>query len=132
MKRSARGQAVVEMAVVVPLMLAITFSFLGMIVWLETAHDLRAATTLASTTAATFADDSPAAASAEAETFFGTMRQYGYVEVSAFACRRVGTRVSCDAAATLRFDRTPLGMAWVANPTMRASSVSYASAYRSR
>jgi len=120
------------MAIVVPLMLIIVFGFLGILLWLETVHDLRAATALASTTAATFRDDSPASISAESETFFGTMRQYGYVEVQRFNCVHAGTRVSCSAAAVLHFDRTPLSLAWPANPTLTAAAISYSSAFRTR
>jgi hypothetical protein len=127
-----QGQAVVEMAMVLPIMLALIFGFLGLLLWVETIHELRAATALASTTAATFAEDSPAAATAEGETFFGTMRQYGYVDVRSFGCRRSGTRVACEASAVLRFDRTPLAVAWPANPRMEAAAVSYASAFRGR
>ena len=127
-----RGQAVIEMAMVIPLMLAIIFGFVGVLLWLETAHDLRAATALASTTAATFRDDSPDAVAAESETFAGTMRQYGYVEVRAFSCTHAGTRVTCDASAVLRFDRTPLAVAWPTNPTINATGVSYSSAFRTQ
>lgn len=129
---SRPGQAVIEMAMVVPLMLAIVFGFIGLLLWVETAHDLRAATALASATAATFSDDIPAAATAESDTFFGTMRQYGYVEVRGFACEHSGTRVTCGASAVLRFDRTPLAIAWPANPSMTATAVSYASPFRTR
>ncbi|MDQ6747506.1 MAG: hypothetical protein M3010_05295 [Candidatus Dormibacteraeota bacterium] len=117
---------------VVPIMLAIIFGFLGLLLWVETVHDLRAATALASTTAATFRDDSAAASAAEAETFYGTMRQYGYVDVRAFACSHAATRVSCDATAVLRFDRTPLSVAWPTNPRMTATAVSYSSEFRTR
>lgn len=120
------------MAMVVPLMLAIIFGFLGLLLWVETAHDLRAATALASATAATFRDDTPASGTAEADTFFGTMRQYGYVEVHSFACRHAGARVTCSSSATLRFDRTPLAVAWPTNPRMSADAVSYSSAFRTR
>jgi hypothetical protein len=134
MRRGSRGQAVVEMAMVVPVMLAIIFGFLGVLLWLETLHDLRAATALASTTAATFREDSPAAGQAEAETFIGTMRQYAYVEVRSFACahEEATFRVRCGATATLRFDRTPLAVAWPVNPALDASAVSYFSRFRSR
>lgn len=117
---------------VVPVMLAIIFGFLGLLLWLETVHDLRAATALAGTTAATFRDDSSASVVAEGETFYGTMRQYSYVEIQRFNCRHAGTRVSCAASAVLRFDRTPLSVAWPGNPTMTAGSVSYSSAFRTR
>jgi Flp pilus assembly protein TadG len=127
-----RGQAVVEMAMVVPIMLVIIFGFLGLLLWEETAHDLRAATALASTTAATFRDDSGAAVSAEGETFYGTMRQYSYVEVGSFTCSHAGTRVTCTASAVLRFDRTPLAVAWPTNPRMNATAVSYSSEFRTQ
>ena len=132
MRRGSSGQAVIEMAMVVPIMLALVFGFLGLLLWIETIHDLRAATTLAATTAATFREDSPAAATAENETFLGTMRQYGYVEVVRFGCGHTGTRVTCAATATLHFDHTPLGVAWAANPTFSADAVSYSSAFRTR
>jgi Flp pilus assembly protein TadG len=131
MKRE-RGQAVVEMAMVVPIMLVIIFGFLGLLLWEETAHDLRAATALASTTAATFRDDSGPALAAEGETFYGTMRQYAYVEVGSFTCSHTATRVTCTAAAVLRFDRTPLAVAWPTNPRMNASAVSYSSEFRTQ
>ena len=132
--QGSRGQAVIEMAMVVPIMLAIIFGFLGLLLWIETVHDLRAATTLAGTTAATFRDDSAEATRAEAETFNGTMRQYDYIEVRSFGCRHdQGTfRVNCSAAAVLRFDRTPLAVAWPGNPTLNTVAVSYFSRFRSR
>ncbi len=120
------------MAMVVPVMLVIIFGFLGLLLWIETVHDLRAATALASTTAATFRDDSGPSAAAESETFYGTMRQYGYVDVRAFNCSHAGTRVTCDASAVLRFDRTPLAVAWPTNPAMTATAVSYSSEFRTR
>gem|GEM_PF-2692368 len=129
---TSAGQAVVEMALVVPIMLAIIFGFLGLLLWLETAHDLRAAIALASTTAATFRDDSAAATAAESDTFYGTMRQYPYVDIQRFSCGHADVRVSCTASAVLRFDRTPLSVAWPANPTLTAAAVSYSSAFRTR
>lgn len=117
---------------VLPLMVAITFGFLGLLVWIETAHDLGAATALASTTAATFRDDSQASTAAEAETFYGTMRQYPYVDVRNFSCGHAGTRVSCTATAVLRFDRTPLAVAWPVSPTLSAVAASYSSGFRTR
>lgn len=130
----SRGQAVIEMAMVVPIMLVIIFGFLGLLLWIETVHDLRAATTLAGTTAATFREDSIEASRAEAETFNGTMRQYGYVEVRSFGCRHdpANFRVDCDATAVLRFDRTPLAVAWPGNPALNAHALSYFSRFRSR
>ncbi|GAC1329011.1 MAG: hypothetical protein NVSMB17_04980 [Candidatus Dormibacteria bacterium] len=122
------------MAIVLPLMLAITFGFLGLLLWIETVHDLRAATALAGTTAATFRDDSPDATRAEMETFAGTMRQYSYVEIRSLRCthQEATYRVACTASATLRFDRTPLAVAWPANPSLEADAVSYFSRFRSR
>ncbi|MFN2463982.1 MAG: TadE family protein [Candidatus Dormibacteria bacterium] len=131
---TARGQAVIEMAMVIPLMLAIIFGFLGVLLWIETFHDLRAATALASTTAATFRDDSAEARAAETETFDGTMRQYSYVQVRSFGCVHdpITYRVSCRASAMLRFDRTPLAVAWPGNPGFDSVAVSYFSRFRSR
>jgi len=122
------------MAIALPLMLAITFGFLGLLLWIETVHDLRAATTLAGTTAATFRDDSPAAHRAEMETFEGTMRQYTYIEVRSLQCSHQETtlRVTCSASVTLRFDHTPLALAWPGNPVLEATAVSYFSRFRSR
>ena len=120
------------MALVVPLMLAILFGFLGVLLWVETAHDLSAAVALASTTASTFREDSPAAVAAENDTFYGTMRQYPYVDIRRFRCLHEATRVSCTASAALRFDRTPLSVAWPGNPTLTSAAVSYSSAYRTR
>lgn len=122
------------MAMVAPIMLVIIFGFLGLLLWIETLHDLRAATTLASTTAATFRDDSANSLKAESETFNGTMRQYSYVEVTAFRCshEQANFRVSCTASATLRFDRTPLAIAWPGNPALHAGAESYFSQFRSR
>jgi hypothetical protein len=120
------------MAMVLPVMLAIIFGFLGLLIWLETAHDLGAATALASTTAATFRDDSQASAGAEQETFYGTMRQYQYVDIRSFTCHHAGTRVTCSASAVLRFDHTPLAVAWPVSPTLSAAAVSYSSAFRTQ
>ena len=122
------------MAIVFPVMVAIIFGFLGLLLWVETVHDLRAATTLASTTAATFRDDSAEATRAEAETFNGTLRQYSYVEVRSFQCTHdpVNFRVNCVGQAVLRFDRTPLAVAWPGNPAIDASAISYFSRFRSR
>ena len=120
------------MAVVLPLMLAICFGFLGLLIWIETIHDLRAATALASTTAATYRDDTAGSAASEADTFYGTMRQYRYVQVQTFGCHHAGTRVSCAASAVLRFDLTPVSVAWPGNPTLTADAVSYSSAFRTR
>ena len=127
------GQAVVEMAIVLPLMLLMTFGFLGVMVWMETVTELQAGTALAATTAATFADDSGAARAASNDTYRGTMRQYHYVDLGALLCRHAGpgTRVECTATATLRFDRTPLALAWFVNVPMSARAVSYSSAFRS-
>jgi hypothetical protein len=60
------------------------------------------------------------------------MRQYSYVSVAKFQCHHAGPRVSCAAAAVLRFDRTPLALAWPGNPTLAAQATSYSSAFRTR
>jgi len=129
--RSREGQAVIEMAVVVPIMLLLTAGFLGVLVWMETITELQAGTALATTTAATFAEDSDTARAAEQDSFAGTMRQYRYVEVGTLVCSHRGTRVECSSSAVLRYDRTPLAVAWFVNVPMSARAVSYSSAFRS-
>lgn len=131
--RGQRAQAVVEMALVLPVMLAMIFGFFAVLLWMETAHDVSAATTLAAASGATFAADGPDATTAENETFQGTMRQYAYVDLGAPTVRcahATATRLECHADVTLRYDRTPFAVIFVFNPSMHADAVSYSSQYR--
>jgi hypothetical protein len=130
--RGQRGQALLETAMTIPLMLLLLLGFLAVLVRVEAQLELDAATSLA--TAAAAAGSTLSADYARA-TWTGTLRQYRYLRPGALdgcAAYRAGERVTCRGSATLDYRETPMGLV-VPHPfRIESAATARSSAYRSR
>jgi Flp pilus assembly protein TadG len=117
MVENQRGQAIVETAIVVPLLILLAMVVIAAMV-IAIAHlQVNAATSLAAASAASAPIDPVVSRRWAEQTYSGSLNDYGYLRVdpldatSPNTCRRnsvVDTTIRCHGHATLRFSQTPL------------------------
>lgn len=129
------GQALVETAVTLPVLLALFFGFLCAGVGAQGYVDLNTAVYLAAASNVTaFADDQPDADRFATDTFDHTIAHDTLLERQAFSCGgdyTAGGTVTCQGSAVLRFSWTPLSVAIPFDPTVTARASAVRSRYRS-
>jgi hypothetical protein len=132
--RSA-GQALIETAVTLPVLLALFFGFLGAGVAAQGYVDLNTAVYLAAASNVTaFADDRTTADQYATETFDKTVAHDSLLVKQSFNCDGVyaaGGTINCQGGAVLRFSRTPLSIVIPFDPTITAHASAVRSLYRS-
>jgi hypothetical protein len=141
---STRGQAVLETALTLPLLLLLTLGFLAMLVFIEGNVELSAATSLAAASAASAPPDPNISRDYAQVTFDGTMHGYTYLGrqyLEAGSCsrhaapnpgRRQDYVVSCTGHATLLLRNSPMAALGFADVALTATATAYAPRYRSR
>lgn len=139
--RGSRGQALVETAVTLPVLLALFIGFLAAGVGAQGYVDLNTAVYLAAASNVTaFADDRPVADQYASETFAATLAHDTLLDQQSFACDGDytagvdinGGKITCTGSAVLEFSRTPLSVVVPVNPTISASASAVRSHYRSQ
>lgn len=138
-RRHHRGQALVETAIVLPLLFLLFLGFLVVMVTAQAYVDVDTATSLAAASAVTApANDSAKSREFALQTYNGTLHQSTYLEPQALAgCGgySAGGSVTCTGKATLYLSRTPMAVLAFWNPgwtiTIQATSTAYSSPYRS-
>jgi Flp pilus assembly protein TadG len=143
-RRSEGGQALVETAVTLPILLILFFGFLAAGVGAQGYIDLNTAVYLAAASNVTAYADDPAQADAYAEdTFRATIAHDSLLEPDpgvgvpghpGLACSPdygAGARVTCTGTAHLRFSRTALGALIPIDPRITAQATAIRSLYRS-
>jgi hypothetical protein len=138
-QRTRRGQALVETAITLPVLLTLLLSFLLVMVVAQAYVDLDTATSLAAASAVS----APAGNAAQSldfatRTYDGTLRRTGYLEpgqLDGCGGYAAGGTVSCTGHATLYLSRTPMAVLQPLNSnwtlTIQASATAYSSPYRS-
>jgi TadE-like protein len=132
--RSA-GQALVETAVTLPILLALFFGFLAAGVGAQGYVDLNTAVYLASASNVTaFASDRTTADGYATDTFDRTLAHDPLLVKQSFGCDgdyAAGGTIICQGTAVLRFSRTPLSIVIPFDPQITAQASAVRSLYRS-
>lgn len=133
--RDQTGQALLESAITIPLMLLLVLGFLAVLVRVEAQLELDAATSLAAAAAITAPAGSPLSAEYARRTWTGTLRQYAYLRPGALdgcAAYEPGQAVTCTGTATLDYRATPMGLIVPVPIAVQSRATARSSAYRSR
>lgn len=129
------GQALLESAITIPLMLLLLLGFLAVLVRVEAQLELDAATSLAAAAAVTAPAGSTLSADYARQTWAGTLRQYRYLRPDALegcAAYQPGEAVTCRGSATLDYRQTPMGLIVPLPVRIESAATARSSAYRSR
>lgn len=130
-----RGQALLESAVTIPLMLLLLLGFLTVLARVEAQLELDAATSLAAAAAIAAPAGSSDSAGFARQTWTGTLRQYTYLRPGSLQgcdAYQPGQAVTCTGTATLDFRQTPMGLVVPVPIAIQSSATARSSAYRSR
>ena len=129
------GQALVETAITLPVLIALFLGFLGAGVGAQGYVDLNTAVYLAAASNVTApASDQPLADQYATDTFDSTVIHDTLLRTVNFGCAgdyAAGGVVTCTGTAVLEFSKTPLSVAIPFDPTITATASATRSAYRS-
>jgi len=129
------GQALLESAITIPLMLLLLLGFLAVLVRVEAQLELDAATSLAAAAAVTAPAGSSLSAEYARQTWTGTLRQYRYLRAGDLkGCEgyQPGQNVTCRGTATLDYRETPMGVIAPVPIVIHSTATARSSTYRSR
>ena len=131
----SRGQALIETAVTLPVLLALFFGFLGAGVAAQGYVDLNTAVYLAAASNVTAPAEDPTDANQFAQdTFDATLAHDSLLVKQSFGCvgdYAAGGTITCQGSAKLEFSRTPLSIAIPFDPVISAQASAVRSLYRS-
>jgi hypothetical protein len=131
----SRGQALVETAVTLPVLIALFLGFLAAGVAAQGYVDLDTAVYLAAASNVTaFAGDQPLADQYATDTFDHTVAHDTLLSVKGFTCSgnyAAGGTVTCRGSAVIQFTMTPLSVAIPFDVPISAEASATRSAYRS-
>ena len=130
-----RGQALVESAITIPLMLLLMLGFLAVLVRIEAQVEVDAATSLAAAAAVSAPAGSSLSADYARRTWSGTMRQYRYLlpgRLEGCGAYQPDQPVTCRGSATLDYRQTPMGLLVPYPIEVRSDATARGSRYRSR
>lgn len=138
-QRSRRGQALVETAITLPVLLTLLLCFLLVMVVAQAYVDLDTATSLAAAAAVSArANDDAQSRDFATRTYDGTLRRSGYLEpgpLGGCGGYTAGGSVTCTGQATLEISRTPMAVLEPFNQNwtlpIQATATAYSSPYRS-
>lgn len=137
--RATRGQALIETAITVPVLMVLLLGFLLAMVVAQAYVDLDTATGLAAASAVTArAGNEPQSRDFALKTYDGTLRRSSYLEPGELVgCGgySAGGTVTCTGHATLFLSRTPMAILQPFNADwqlpIQATATGYSSLYRS-
>jgi hypothetical protein len=129
------GQALVETAITLPVLIALFLGFLGAGVGAQGYVDLNTAVYLAAASNVTApAGDQPLADQYATDTYKSTVTHDTLLRTEKFGCSgdyAAGGIVTCSGAAFLEFSKTPLSVVIPVDPRITATASATRSAYRS-
>lgn len=124
-RQAENAQAVIETALVIPLLLAVLLLFVGAVLLAEAVNEVRTATTVATVSAFSAPAGAPQQALAAVNDSFKQSINSGYVTDPAISCpsnegnqylytgqSTPGTYVSCHGSARVDFSNTIVGIVW--------------------
>jgi hypothetical protein len=133
--RAQTAQALVETALVIPVMFALMLGFLAVLVRVEAQVELETATTLAAVAAVSApANDDYDSRRFATQTYIGTLHSYPYLEpgtLSGCGGYAPGQTVRCEGRAVLRYSRTPMALVVPFDISIQVSADAQSSTYRS-
>jgi Flp pilus assembly protein TadG len=134
-RHRASGQALVETAVTLPILIGLFFGFLAAGVAAQGYVDLNTAVYLAAASNVTaFAGDPTTANRFATETFDATLSHDALLARDSFNCGgnyAAGGTITCNGSAFLRISRTPLSVVVPVDPRISAQASAVRSPYRS-
>jgi hypothetical protein len=129
------AQALIETALVIPIMFALMLGFLAVLVRVEAQVELETATSLAAAAAVSApANDDYHSRQFATQTYTGTLRSYPYLEpgpLTGCGGYAPGQTVHCQGRATLRYSRTPMALVVPFDIPIEVSADAQGSPYRS-
>jgi hypothetical protein len=129
------GQALLETAITIPVMLVLLLGFLAVLVRVEAQVELEAATSLAAAAAVSAPAGSELSAEYARRTWAGTLHQYRYLRtrrLDGCDAYQPDQTVTCRGMATLDYRETPMGLVFPFPVEVQAVATSQSSKYRSR
>lgn len=130
-----QGQALLETAVTLPLMLTFLLGFLAVLVRVEAQVELDTATSLAAAAAVTAPVGSQLSGDYATRTWAGTLHQYSYLTPTRlYGCGTYQSDqvVTCRGLATLDYRQTPMALVVPFALTIDSTATARSSRYRSR
>lgn len=135
MTRRQAGQALLETALVIPVMFALMLGFLAVLVRVDAQVEVETATSLAAAAAVSApANDDAHSREYAAATYAGTLHSYPYLQPGALSgCGGYtpDATVTCTGHAVLRYSHTPMGVVVPFDVDIVVSATAQSSAYRS-
>ncbi|HEY4025645.1 MAG TPA: hypothetical protein VGO86_04360 [Candidatus Dormibacteraeota bacterium] len=138
-RRAMSGQALIETAITIPVLLILMLGFLLVMVVAQAYVDVDTATSLAAAAAVSApAGNDTLSHDYANRTYDGTLRRSGYLEPGSLqGCGgyTAGATVTCTGSATLFLSRTPMAILQPFNPNFRldiqTTATGFSSPYRS-
>jgi Flp pilus assembly protein TadG len=127
-----RGQALIETAITLPVMLILLLGYLATLVAIEGQVELDTATSLAAASCAAAQVNGRQCYQWANETYQDTLQHYTYLRPGPLRDCDTQPQVTCEGSVTLVYQNTPMGFVIPGNITLTSTASAAGSPYRSR